>query len=123
VHDLAQRAAKKLTGAEYDRLIETFHRHIGTRVITAWALPPPVLAVTSHWEAYTSAGGARFESNVVHVAHALADFTLQESTRLARDLLVTDPAYQDLGLTAAAAEPLFESAAAINAELDRYLAP
>jgi HD-like signal output (HDOD) protein len=123
VHDLALRAGRKLTGSEYDRLIETFHRHIGARVITAWALPPPVLTVTSRWEVYASAGAARFESNVVHVAHALADFTLLESTQLARDLLVTDPAYQDLGLAAADAQPLFDSAAAINAELDRYLAP
>ncbi len=123
VHDLAQRAGKKLSGEQYDRLIETFHRHIGARVITAWALPPPVLTVTSQWEAYHSAGTARFESNVVHVAHALADFTLHDSTQLARDLLVTDAAYRDLGLTAADGAPLFNSAAAINAELDRYLAP
>ncbi|MEP6886062.1 MAG: HDOD domain-containing protein, partial [Gammaproteobacteria bacterium] len=123
VHDLAQRAGKKLAGEEYDRLIETFHRHIGARVINAWALPPPVLTVTSQWEAYHSAGGARFESNVVHVAHGLADFTLGHSTQLARELLVTDAAYRDLGLTAAEGAPLFDSAAAVNAELDRYLAP
>ena len=43
VHELAQRAGKKLTGEDYDRLIETFHRHVGARVVTAWALPPPVL--------------------------------------------------------------------------------
>jgi HD-like signal output (HDOD) protein len=123
VHELALRSGKKLDGAEYDRLIETFHRHVGARVVTAWDLPPPVPTVTSQWEAYASAGTARFESNVVHVAHSLADFTLLESTKLARDLLVTHPAYQDLGLTAADAEPLFDSAAAIRAELDRYLAP
>ena len=123
VHELAQSAGKKLAGADYDRLIETFHRHIGARVVTAWGLPPPVLTVTSQWEAYASAGAARFESNVVHVAHALADFTLQESTQLARDLLVMNAAYQDLGLTAADSLPLFDSAAAIGADLDRYLAP
>jgi HD-like signal output (HDOD) protein len=123
VHDLAQQAGIKLAGEEYDRLIETFHRHVGARVITAWALPSPVLTVTSQWEAYASAGAARFESNVVNVAHRLADFTLLESTQLARDLLVTNPAFLDLGLTAADGEPLFDSAAAINAELDRYLAP
>jgi HD-like signal output (HDOD) protein len=123
VHDLALHAGKKLSGQEYDLLIETFHRPIGARVVTAWALPTPVLTVTLHWEAYAAAGPARFESNVVHVAHALADFTLDESTQLARDLLVTDPAYRDLGLTPADGEPLFNSAAAINAELDRYLAP
>jgi HD-like signal output (HDOD) protein len=123
VHDLAQRAGKKLSGEEYDRLIETFHRHIGAHVIGAWSLPPPVLTVTSQWEAYAAAGPARFERNVVHVAHALADYTLQDSTQLTRDLLLTDPAYRDLGLTAADGDPLFESAADINAELDRYLAP
>jgi HD-like signal output (HDOD) protein len=123
VHELAQRTGKKLASEEYDRLIETFHRHIGARVVTAWALPSPVLTVISQWEAYASAGPARLESNVVNVAHRLADFTLLESTQLARDLLVTDAAYRDLGLTPADAEPLFDSAAAINAELDRYLAP
>ena len=123
VHELAQRSGKKLSGREYDQLIETFHRHIGALVVTAWGLPPPVLTVTSQWEAYEAAGAARFESNVVNVAHRLADFTLLESTQLARDLLVTDAAYRDLGLTAADSEPLFDSAAAINGELDRYLAP
>ena len=123
VHELAQGAGKTLTGEDYDRLIETFHRHIGARVVTAWGLPPPVLTVTAQWEAYASAGAARFESNVVNVAHSLADFTLLESTQLARDLLVMNAAYQDLGLTAADAEPLFDSAAAIRADLDRYLAP
>jgi HD-like signal output (HDOD) protein len=123
VHDLALGAGKRLAGEEYDLLIETFHRPIGAHVITAWALPPPVLTVTLHWEAYAAAGSARFESNVVHVAHALADFTMDGSTGLARDLLVTDPAYRNLGLTPADGEPLFDSAAAINAELDRYLAP
>jgi HD-like signal output (HDOD) protein len=123
VHDLAQRAGKKLTGVDYDRLVETFHRHIGARVVGAWPLPSPVLIVTSQWEAYAAAGSARFESNVVNVAHRLADFTLLESTQLARDLVVTDAAYRDLGLTAADGEPLFDSAAAINSELDRYLSP
>jgi HD-like signal output (HDOD) protein len=123
VHELAQRAGKKLASEEYDRLIETFHRHIGARVVTAWALPSPVPTVISQWEAYASAGGARLESNVVNVAHRLADFTLLDSTQLARDLLLTDEAYRDLGLTLADGEPLFEATAAINAELDRYLAP
>jgi len=123
VHDLARRAGKKLSSRDYDRLIETFHRHIGARVVSAWALPSRVLTVTSQWEAYAAAGPARFESNVVNVAHALADFTLLESTQLARDLLVSNAAYHDLGLTPADGEPLFDSAAAINAELDRYLSP
>ena len=66
---------------------------------------------------------APFERNVVHVAHALADYTLLEPTQPARDLLVSDAAYRNLGLSPADGETLFGSAAAINAELDRYLAP
>jgi HD-like signal output (HDOD) protein len=123
VHDLAERAGKKLAGEDYDRLIETFHRHIGARVVTAWALPSPVLTVVSQWEAYAAAGPARFESNVVNVAHALADFTLLDATPLARDLLVANAAYRDLGLSPEDADPLFGATAAITAELDRYLAP
>src|SRR6202044_293435 len=34
VHELAERAGKKLAGDDFDRLIETFHRHIGARVVT-----------------------------------------------------------------------------------------
>jgi hypothetical protein len=59
----------------------------------------------------------------VNLAHALADFTLLGSTPLARDLLVANAAYRDLGLTPADSEPLFDAAAGISAELDRYLAP
>jgi HD-like signal output (HDOD) protein len=123
VHEVAQRAGRILAGEEYDRLIDMFHRHVGARVVTAWALPSPVLTVTAQWEAYASAGSARFECNIINVAHAFADFTLLESTRLDRGSLMTQAAYLDLGLTPADGERLFESAAAINAELDRYLSP
>jgi HD-like signal output (HDOD) protein len=123
VYELARQAGSRLAGEDYDRLIEIFHRQIGAHVVGAWGLPAPVLAVTAGWESYAAAGAAKFESNVINVAHALADFTLQGSTHLARDLLMTHSAYRDLGLTAADGEPLFDSAAAINAELDRYLAP
>jgi len=68
-------------------------------------------------------GVALFECNIVNVAHRLADCTLLESTHLARDLLVVDPAYRDLGLSPEDGIPLFNSAADINAELDPYLAP
>jgi HD-like signal output (HDOD) protein len=123
VHELVQHAGMKLAGEGYDRLIETFHRGIGARVVAAWALPPPVSIVISQWEAYAAAGPAPFECNVVNVAHALADYTLFGPTRLARDLLVTHAAYRNLGLTPADGETLFSSAPAITAELDRYLAP
>ena len=123
INDLARRAARALTPQDYDRLIAMFHRDVGARVVAAWQLPPPVPAVTAHWEAYAGAGAARFDSNVVNVAHRLADYTLFSPTPRARDELVTDPAYRDLGLNLDHGNPLFDSAAAINAELDRYLAP
>jgi HD-like signal output (HDOD) protein len=123
VHEVVQRTRQSLAADDYDRLVEIFHREVGKRVISAWALPPPVPKVVSCWETYTSAGAVQWESNVVSVAHKLADYTLHEPGMLGRDLLVMDPGYRDLGLCAEDGEPLFDSAQSINAELDRYLSP
>jgi HD-like signal output (HDOD) protein len=123
IHEVAERAGQHLAGNEYDCLIDIFQREVGARVIYAWALPPPVPAVVARWESYASAGAVRWESNVINVAHKLADFTLHEPCMLTRELLLQDLGYRDLGLAAQDAEPLFDSAALINAELDRYLSP
>ena len=123
VHDVAQRAGLELAGNDYDGLIEIFSREVGERVVSAWALPPPVLNVVARWDNYASAGAVRWESNVVNVAHKLADFTLHEPCMLTRELLLMDRGFRDLGLSAQDAEALFASTVAINAELDRYLSP
>ncbi|HSZ08612.1 MAG TPA: HDOD domain-containing protein [Steroidobacteraceae bacterium] len=123
VHDVALRARVALAGGEYDALIDIFQRDVGMRVISAWALPPPVPAVVAQWDRYTSAGAVRWESNVVNVAHKLADYTLHEPSMLTRELLVMDPGYRDLGLSAQDGELLFDSSVAVNRELDRYLSP
>jgi HD-like signal output (HDOD) protein len=123
IHEVAERAGLHLVGNEYDCLIDIFQREVGARVISAWALPAPVPAVIARWDSYASAAALNWESNVINVAHKLADFTLHEPCMLTRELLVQDPAYRDLGLAAQDAEPLFESTALINAELDRYLSP
>jgi HD-like signal output (HDOD) protein len=123
VHDAVQRAGLELAGSDYDGLIEIFGRDVGQRVMSAWALPPPVLVVVARWENYDAAGELRWESNVVNVAHKLADFTLHEPCMMTRELLLMDRGFRDLGLSAQHAEPLFDSTAAINAELDRYLSP
>jgi HD-like signal output (HDOD) protein len=123
VHDVAQLVGQELTGNDYDCLIENFYRDIGKRVMSAWALPPPVPAVVAHWDSYSSAGAVSWESNIINVAHKLADFTLHEPGMLRRELLVLDAGYCDLGLKVQEAGPLFESAPAIDAELDRYLSP
>jgi HD-like signal output (HDOD) protein len=123
IHEVAEHAGHQLAGNEYDCLIDIFQREVGTRVICAWALPPPVPAVVARWDSYASAGAVSWESNVINVAHKLADFTLHEPCMLTRELLLQDPGYRDLGLAAQAADPLFDSAALINAELDRYLSP
>lgn len=123
IHEVAERAGQHLACNEYDCLIEVYQREVGARVIEAWALPPPVPAVVAHWDSYASAGAVGWESNVINVAHKLADFTLHEPGMLTRELLVQDAGYRDLGLAAKDAEPLFDSTALINAELDRYLSP
>jgi HD-like signal output (HDOD) protein len=123
IHEVVERAGLHLTGNEYDCLIDIFQREAGARVISAWALPQPVPAVAARWDSYAAAGAVSWECNVINVAHKLADFTLHEPCMLTRELLVRDPGYRDLGLTAQDADPLFDSATLINAELDRYLSP
>ena len=123
IHEVAECAGQRLAGNEYDCLIDIFQGDVGTRVISAWGLPPPVPAVIAHWDSYASAGAVSWECNVVNVAHKLADFTLHEPCMLTHELLMLDPAYLDLGLAAQDADPLFDSTAQINAELDRYLSP
>jgi HD-like signal output (HDOD) protein len=123
VHEVAQRAGQRLGGEQYDWLIEIFNREVGKRVMSAWMLPAPVPSVVALWESYASAGAVRPESNLVNVAHKLADFTLHESSMMTREELALDPAYRDLGLSSQDAEGLFDSTASINAELDRYLSP
>jgi HD-like signal output (HDOD) protein len=123
IHEVVERAALQLSGNEYDCLIDIFQREVGARVISDWGLPPPVPAVVARWDSYASAGAVSWESNVINVAHKLADFTLHEPCMLTRELLVQDPGYRDLGLAAQDADPLFDSTAPINAELDRYLSP
>jgi HD-like signal output (HDOD) protein len=123
IHEVAECAGQHLAGNEYDCLIDIFQGDVGTRVISAWGLPPPVPSVIAHWDSYASAGAVSWECNVVNVAHKLADFTLHEPCMLTRELLMLDPAYRDLGLAAQDADPLFNSTAQINAELDRYLSP
>jgi HD-like signal output (HDOD) protein len=121
IHEVAERAALHLAGNEYDCLIEVFQREAGARVVSAWALPAPVPAVIARWDSYAAAGALKQESNLINVAHKLADFTLHEPCMLTRELLVQDPGYRDLGLGPQHADPLFDMSAPINAELDRYL--
>jgi len=122
-HEVAQRARLTLAGGEYDALIDIFQRDVGMRVVSAWALPPPVPDVVARWDSYASAGAVRREANVVYMAHKLADYTLHEPGMLTRELLVMDRGYRDLGLSTQDAGTLFDSIAAINGELDRYLSP
>lgn len=123
IHEIAHRAGQPLLGEQYDWLIEMFNREVGERVMSAWALPAPVPSVVARWDSYATAGAVRWESNVVCVAHKLADFTLHESSMMTREELVMDSSYCDLGLSSQHAEEIFDSTAAINAELDRYLSP
>jgi putative nucleotidyltransferase with HDIG domain len=122
-HEVAQRADQQLAGEDYDHLIEIFHRDVGARVICAWALAPPVPIIIARWQSYQTAAAVKRESNIVNVAHKLADFTTHQPAMLKRDALVREPALRDLGLSAQDASQLLDSTASINAEMDRYLSP
>jgi HD-like signal output (HDOD) protein len=123
VQDIAQRAGQELDGEDYDRLIEVFHRDVGKRVISAWSLPPQVPMVIAHWDNYPGAGEVQWESNVVNVAHKLADFTLHEPEMMKREVFMLDRGFRDLGLSGQDAAQLFDTTASINSEMDRYLSP
>jgi HD-like signal output (HDOD) protein len=123
VHDVAQRAQQALSGEDYDALIGCFHEEVCYRVLGAWRLPDPVPAIVRHWQAYADAGAIEWECNVVHVAHMFADFTLHEGCMLTREELMASVPYRHLGLKVEDGEPLFDSAASISSELDRYLSP
>jgi putative nucleotidyltransferase with HDIG domain len=123
VHEIAQRQRIRLGADEYDGLVEHFHHDIGVQVVTAWSLPEPVPSVIARWHDYLSAGAVQWESNVVNLAHLFADFTLHEATMLKREELIEAQPYRDLGLARADSVRLFDTAGAIDAELDRYLSP
>jgi HD-like signal output (HDOD) protein len=122
-HDIAQRQRSRLRGDEYDRLVDLFQHDVGVQVVNSWALPEPVPSVIAGWQDYTAAGPVQREGNIVNMAHLLADFTLHEASMLKRDELVKAEPYRDLGLKFNDADTLFEFAAPIDAELDRYLSP
>jgi hypothetical protein len=82
-----------------------------------------VPGIIAHWQCYRGAGDLEWQSNIVHVAHLFADFTLHEPGMLKRDELTAHAAFRDLGFTHQDGEPLFDSASSIDAELDRYLSP
>jgi putative nucleotidyltransferase with HDIG domain len=123
VHEVAQRRRIMLSADEYERLVEKFHHDIGVQVVNSWSLPEPVPSVIARWQDYASAGSVRWESNVVHLAHVFADFTLHEAAMLKRDELIDTQPYRDLGLSRSDSETLFDSAGSVDAELDRYLSP
>lgn len=120
---IARRSDIPLQVDDYARLIEAFHREVAARVVTLWGLPAPILTVVKRWESYSEAGSARRECNIVNAAHRLADCTEIEGKLPARDLFTVDASFRDLGLAPQEGLPLFDSAPAIDAELDRYLAP
>jgi len=121
VHELAQRAQTKLAAEEYERLIETFHRHVGAQVAALWGLPDFVVAASAQWEAYEAAGAARRLCNIVNLAHRLTDCAFGDASPLARDLLLDAQVCKDLGFAPEDAGALFDAAGAIGAELDSYL--
>jgi HD-like signal output (HDOD) protein len=123
VHEIAQRERIRLSADDYDRLVDLFHHDVGVQVVNAWSLPEPVPGVIAAWQDYESAGPVQRESNVVNLAHLFADFTLHEANMLKRDELIDCKSYRDLGLKRTDEEALFDSAAPIDAELDRYLSP
>ena len=120
-HELAEWAGTLLASADYDLIVEEFHREVAACVVTRWGMPQPIVAVATRWEAQP--GAARFECSIVNAARRLADCTAQGSALPTLQRLADDAAFRELGLHAEAAARILDCNRAINAELDRYLAP
>jgi HD-like signal output (HDOD) protein len=122
-HELARLSAASLSSAQYDRLLETFHRDVAQCVVTRWQLPAPIVAVVTRWGAEPQVEGAPLECSIVDVARRLADSTAHGEALPTPELLSQDRSFRQLGLPPAEVAPLLQSAGDINAELDRYLSP
>ena len=120
-HELARHAGALLESADYDRLVDEFHREVAACVVTAWGMPEPIVAVATRWEA--RAGAARFECGIVSAARGLADCTAEGSALPTLPRLAEDATFRELGLETEAAASILECDRAVNAELDRYLSP
>ena len=120
-HELAEWAGTLLASADYDLIVEEFHREVAACVVTRWGMPQPIVAVATRWEAQP--GAARFECSIVNAARRLADCTAQGSALPTLQRLADDAAFRELGLRAETAAQILDCNRDINAELDRYLAP
>jgi putative nucleotidyltransferase with HDIG domain len=120
-HELARRSGVLLESADYDRIIDEFHREVAARVVTSWGMPEAIVAVATRWE--PRPGAARFECSIVNAARGLADCTAQGSALPTLQRLAEDAAFRELDLRAEAAASILECDRAVNAELDRYLSP
>jgi putative nucleotidyltransferase with HDIG domain len=120
-HELARWSGTLLDSADYDRIVDEFHREVAACVVTTWDMPEPIVAVATRWEAHP--GAARFECSIVNAARGLADCTARGAALPTLQRLAEDAAFRGLGLHAAAAASILECDRAVNAELDRYLSP
>jgi putative nucleotidyltransferase with HDIG domain len=120
-HELARRSGALLESADYDRIVDEFHREVAACVVTTWGMPEPIVAVATRWEAHP--GAARFECSIVTAARGLADCTAQGSALPTLARLAEDATFRELGLKTEAAASILDCDRAVNAELDRYLSP
>jgi putative nucleotidyltransferase with HDIG domain len=120
-HELARWSGTLLDGADYDRIVDEFHREVAACVVTTWGMPEPIVAVATRWD--PRSGAARFECSIVHAARGLADCTAQGTALPTLQRLAEDAAFRELGLRAEAAAAILACDRAVNAELDRYLSP
>jgi putative nucleotidyltransferase with HDIG domain len=120
-HELARWSGSPLAGADYDAIVEEFHREVAACVVTTWGMPEPIVAVATRWE--TNPGAGTFECSIVNAARSLADCTAQGAALPTLGRLAEDAAFRQLGLRADAAAQILACDRAVNAELDRYLSP
>ncbi len=122
-HELAKWSGSALASADYDGIVDEFHRAVAQRVVIAWAMPPSIVAVVTRWNASAPSDAGSSECDIVNAARRLADCTAKGAALRAQTRLLEDAAFRALGLSSDELVQSLEADRAINSELDRYLAP
>lgn len=102
-----------------DALVAEFKGPVGTRVATAWELPPTVAGAIAGWATWEIAVDHRDQCAVTYLAHQLAEHTLAGSEPLAL-ALNDDPVVAHLKLAGVALGAVLGQAPLVEAMIDGF---
>ena len=120
-HELARWSGMHLESADYDGIVDEFHREVAACVVTAWGMPEPIVAVATRWEARPRRRAFRMQHCECRTRPGGLHRSGSGASHLQR--LAEDAAFRELGFAPRRRRQILECDRAVNAELDRYLSP